>query len=115
MQIFTIFFLSRQFLNFASSNHFTPCISFFTNGLMRMISVPATAGTMVNIKKKVDKLYSLVILSICPPTTAANLCPIATAKYHTPNIKAIIRAGTNLDTYDNPTGDRHSSPIVLNI
>ena len=61
MQIFTIFFLSRQFLNFASSNHFTPCISFFTNGLMRMISVPATAGTMVNIKKKVDKLYSLVL------------------------------------------------------
>ena len=96
-------------------NYFTPCISFFIKGVSSIISTPAVAGTIVNIKKKVLKLYCRVIFSICPPTTAANLCPIATAKYHTPNIKAIIRPGTSFDTYESPTGDKHNSPIVLNI
>lgn len=45
---------------------------------------------------------------------AANLFPIAIAKYHIPNMNAIIRAGTNLDTYDNPTGDKNNSPNVWN-
>ena len=99
----------------SAGRYFTPCISFLMNGLIRMMSPPATAGTIVKIKKKVLKLYSLVMFSICPPTTAASLCPMATAKYHTPNIKAIILPGTNLETYERPTGERHSSPIVLNI
>ena len=69
---------------------------------------------MVNIKKKADNEYFSVIFSICPPRVAANLFPMAIAKYHIPNIKAIIRPGTSLDTYDNPMGDKQSSPKVWN-
>ena len=95
-------------------NHLTPCINRFNTGLSAKINNPATVGTTVNIKKKVESEYCSVIFSICPPTTAANLLPIAIAKYHIPNIRAIILAGTSLDTYDNPTGDKHSSPRVWN-
>ncbi len=62
------------------------------------MSNPATAGTIVKIKKNVDRLYSFVMFSICPPNTAASLLPIAIARYHIPNIKAIILAGTSLLT-----------------
>lgn len=79
-----------------------------------MTNNPATIGTTVKIRKNVDREYSLVIFSICPPNKAANLFPIATARYHIPNMKAIILGGTNFDTYDNPTGDKQSSPKVWN-
>ena len=79
-------------------NYLTPCINFFSNGFNTITNNPATVGTIVKIKKNVDKLYCWVMFSICPPITAANLFPIAIAKYHIPNIKAIMRGGTSLDT-----------------
>src|SRR5690606_3789863 len=89
----------RLFLGcIASGDYLTPCISFFSKGFSNITIKPATVGTIVNIKKKVESEYCSVILSICPPRSAANLFPIAIAKYHIPNIKAIIRAGTNFDT-----------------
>src|SRR5690606_30979893 len=39
---------------------------------------------------------------------------MAIARYHIPNMKAIIRAGTSLLTYESPSGERHSSPRVWN-
>src|SRR5690606_34545870 len=54
------------------------------------------------------------MVSTSPPNTAATFCAIAIARYHMPNIKANIRAGTNLETYDNPTGDINNSPKVWN-
>jgi hypothetical protein len=79
-------------------NYFTPCINFLMTGFKAIITNPAVAGTIVNIKKNVDKEYCSVILSICPPNNAANLFPMAIAKYHIPNINAIILEGTNLLT-----------------
>ena len=84
----------------------TPCISFFTTGVNAMTVNPAAIGTTVNIKKKVLMSYSLVIESIIPPIEPAALFPNPIAIYHNPNIIPILGAGTNLDTYDNPTGDK---------
>ncbi len=58
------------------------------------------------------ELCGSAIASMFSPNLPAPFIPIATAKYQTPNIKAIILAGTNLLTYDKPTGDMHNSPIV---
>lgn len=69
-------------------------------------------GTNVNIKKKVEMSYFSVITSIIEPICPDVLLPMANAKYQTPNIKAIILAGTNLLTYESPTGDTQSSPNV---
>ena len=78
--------------------YLTPCINFLSIGFNIITNKPATIGTIVKIKKNVDNEYAFVMFSISPPTAAANLLPIAIAKYQIPNIKAIIRAGTNLDT-----------------
>ena len=69
-------------------------------------------GTKVKIKKKVEISYFAVIESIIPPNFPEVLFPIAKAKYQTPNMKAIILAGTNLLTYESPTGETHNSPNV---
>ena len=77
-----------------------------------MISNPNPIGTKVKIKKKVVIEYCAVISSIIPPIDPAVLFPIAIAKYQTPNIIAIMRPGTNLLTYESPTGEINNSPIV---
>jgi len=77
-----------------------------------IISTPAVAGTIVNIKKKVLKLYWRVMFSICPPTTAANLCPMATAKYHTPSDRVIDGTGIQPDVVlELPKGTTPSSDM----
>ena len=44
-----------------------PCIDFLINGCNKRETTPRPIGIIVNIKKKPDKLYSCVILSISPP------------------------------------------------
>lgn len=46
----------------------TPCINRFSKGCNNNDTNPKPIGINVNIKKKVDKLYSWVIFSISPPT-----------------------------------------------
>src|SRR5690554_5484644 len=91
-----------------------PCINFFNTGFNNIAINPTPIGISVKIKKKVPKEYSSEILSIIPPIVFAAFCPTAIAKYQTPNIKPIIRAGTNLLRYESPNGERQSSPIVWN-
>ena len=50
--------------------------------------------------------YSDVIESIIPPIEPAALLPSPIAIYQRPNIIPIFVAGTNLETYDKPTGDK---------
>lgn len=76
----------------------TPCISFFNNLFINITTTPATAGIMANNIKKVLKLYSSENFPTNPPNDPAALLPMAIAKYHIPNIKAIILPGTNFDT-----------------
>ena len=94
--------------------YLTPCINFLRIGFNIITNNPAAIGTIVKIKKNVDKEYCAVMFSISPPTAAANLFPMAIARYQIPNIKAIILAGTNFETYDKPTGDKNNSPNVWN-
>ena len=68
----------------------------------------------VNNKKNVLMEYSEVIVSIIPPIEPAALLPSPIAIYQRPNIIPIFVAGTNLETYDNPTGDKLNSPKVCN-
>lgn len=106
------FFLNQ--INFYTKlqNYFTPCINFFKRGFNNNAIIPIMIGTMVNIKKKVETSYFAVISSIIPPIFPEVLLPMAKAKYQTPNIKAIILGGTNLLTYESPTGETQSSPMV---
>ncbi len=72
-------------------------VSFTVQGVdmdARLTSAPM--GTRVKIRKKVPREYCSEILSIIPPIVPAAFCPMAMAKYHTPNIKPIIRGGTSL-------------------
>ena len=57
--------------------------------------------------------FSSAILPTLSPNIPADFIPIATARYQTPNINAIMRAGTSLLTYDKPTGDMHNSPEII--
>lgn len=77
-----------------------------------MTIIPAIIGIIVKMRKKLVIFDFFAISSIIPPIDAANLLPIAMAKYHIPNINAIILPGTSLLTYDSPTGDKHNSPNV---
>ena len=45
-------------------DYFTPCINFLITGDKNKIKIPASAGTIVNIKKKNDNEYCSVIFSI---------------------------------------------------
>ena len=95
-------------------SYLTPCISFFNTGLRDKAIRPMIIGTKVKIKKNVEISYFAVISSIIDPILPDVLLPMAKARYQTPNIKAIILAGTNLLTYESPTGETHSSPSVWN-
>ena len=68
----------------------------------------------MKIKKNVLIEYSDVMESIIPPIEPAALFPRPIAMYHRPNIIPIFVAGTNLETYDNPTGDKLNYPRVCN-
>lgn len=76
----------------------TPCMSFFNSLFINMTTTPAIAGIIANKIKNVLKLYSSENLPTNPPNDPAALLPMAIAKYHIPNIKAIILPGTNFDT-----------------
>lgn len=65
-----------------------PCINLFNNGFNKATRIPPAIGTMVKIKKKVDRSYCSVTDSIIPPKEPASLLPMAMARYHIPNIKA---------------------------
>lgn len=45
--------------------------------------------------------------------TPLNLFPIEVEINHAPIIKAVNLAGDNLETIDNPIGDKHNSPTVI--
>ena len=73
---------------------------------------PATIGIPANIKKKSDNDELLCISSIFPDNSPANLFPSPDARNQIPNNTPNSLVGANLFTYDRPTGDKHSSPIV---
>ena len=73
---------------------------------------PATIGIPANIKKKSENDELLCISSIFPDNSPANLFPSPDARNQIPNNTPNNLVGASLFTYDNPTGDKHSSPIV---
>lgn len=55
--------------HFIKSNVYrTPCIRRFNSGCSIKAITPSPIGIRVKIRKKPDKLYSLAIFSISPPT-----------------------------------------------
>ncbi len=69
---------------------------------------------MVKIKKNPDKPILSAIPSEYSAIIDANLPDKPVNTYQIPNKKPNIRAGANLLTYDKPTGDTASSPMVCN-
>ena len=71
-------------------------------------------GVSVRVENRDPNLIGKCNLSPCQgfQASGAPFIPIATARYQTPNINAIILAGTNLLTLDKPTGEIHNSAIV---
>ena len=92
----------------------TPCINFLIFLLSDKINSAAANGIIVKIKKKPTNPVLLEILSICSAITAANFPDNPVKTYQIPNKNANILAGANLLTYERPTGEIESSPIVCN-
>ena len=75
---------------------------------------PAAIGTKVNMRKKVDIEYLVVISSIKLPVRPAVQLAMKFAMNQIPNISPTRRAGASLLTYESPTGEIHNSPSVWN-
>src|SRR5690554_5713947 len=89
-----------------------PCIIFFRNGEINNRITPAATGSTAKMPKKCAIEYSVLILSISPPNWPPTMLAIADDANHKPKINPMNFLGESLETYDKPTGERQSSPVV---
>src|SRR5690554_403856 len=92
--------------------YFIPCIIFFSFGFNTSKNNAAAIGIAAIIKKNADIEYFSEILSINEPVIPAIKFAIADAVNHKPKSSPVNFFGDSLDTYERPTDDKQSSPIV---